>query len=67
VNDTAVLGGEELDAAIGHARAALAALLRAAVGGEGSLLIAEARALLSALLDYRIGLAAERLGRHDAA
>jgi hypothetical protein len=66
----AALGGADLDAAIGHARAALAALLRAAAGdgsGEESPLIAEARALLSTLLDHRIDLAAERLGRDDPA
>ena len=66
----AALGGADLDAAIGHARAALAALLRAAVGdgsGEESPLIAEARALLSTLLDHRIDLAAERLGHDDPA
>ena len=64
----AALGGADLDAAIGHARAALAALLRTAVGdgsGEESPLIAEARALLSTLLDHRIDLAAERLGHAD--
>jgi hypothetical protein len=64
-----VLDGADLDAAIDRARAALAALLRVAAGGDGSgeasPLIAEARALLSTLLDRRIDLAAERLG-HDA-
>jgi len=76
--DHAALGGADLDAAIGHARAALAALLRAASGagsgegagdgsGEESPLIAEARALLSTLLDHRIDLAAERLGHDDPA
>ena len=59
-------GGEDLDAAVEHARAALAALLRAAAGEE-SPLIAEARALLSTLLDHRIDLAAERLGHDDPA
>ena len=66
----AALGGGHLDAAIEHARAALAALLRAAVGdgsGEESPLIAEARVLVSTLLDYRIDLAAERLGHDDPA
>src|SRR5487761_22991 len=51
-------------------RAALAALLRAAAGdgsSEESPLIAEARALLSTLLDHRIDLAAERLGHDDPA
>ncbi|HJZ02546.1 MAG TPA: hypothetical protein VJ305_17625 [Streptosporangiaceae bacterium] len=64
----AALGGADLDAAIERARAALAALLRAAAGdgsGEESPLIAEARALLSTLLDHRIDLAAERLGHAD--
>jgi len=57
----AALDGGHLDAAIEHARAALAALVRAAAGGgsgEESPLIAEARALLSTLLDHRIDLAA---------
>jgi hypothetical protein len=67
VNDGEVPGGEELDAAIEHARAALTALLRAAADGEASPLIAEARALLASLLDHRIDLAAQRLGRYDAA
>ena len=61
-------GGADLDAAIEHARAALAALLRASAGdgnGEESPLIAEARALLATLLDHRIDLAAERLGHDD--
>ena len=64
----AALDGGHLDAAIEHARAALAALVRAAAGGgsgEESPLIAEARALLSTLLDHRIDLAAERLGHAD--
>ena len=70
----AALGGDHLDAAVEHARAALAALLRAAAsdgsgdgGSEESPLIAEARALLSTLLDHRIDLAAERLGHDDQA
>jgi hypothetical protein len=71
----AALGGADLDAAIGHARAALAALLRAAVpgagsdegSGEASPLIAEARVLLATLLDHRIYLVAERLGLADPA
>jgi hypothetical protein len=66
IADHAVPGGEDLDTAIEHARAALAALLRVAVDAEASPLIAEARALLSTLLEHRIDLAAERLGR-DAA
>jgi hypothetical protein len=66
----AALGGADLDAAIEHARAALAALLRSSAGdgtAEESPLIAEARALLSTLLDHRIDLAAERLGHDDPA
>ena len=66
----AALGDGHLDAAIEHARAALAALLRATGGdgsGEESSLIAEARALLSTLLNHRIDLAAERLGHDDPA
>lgn len=63
------VSGVALDAAIEHARAALAALLSAAVAGDGpdeaSPLIAEARALLSTLLDHRIDLAAARLGQDD--
>ncbi len=68
-------GGADLDAAIEHARAALAALLRGAGAddeaddgsGEGSPLIAEARALLSTLLDHRIDWTIERLGHDDPA
>jgi hypothetical protein len=68
-------GGADLDAAIEHARAALAALLRAAGAddeadggsGEGSPFVAEARALLSTLLDHRIDRAIERLGHDDPA
>ena len=70
----AALGGGHLDAAVEHARAALAALLRAAAddgssdgSSEESPLIAEARALLSTLLDHRIDLAAEQLGHDDQA
>jgi hypothetical protein len=59
--DRTVAGGAGLDAAIEHARATLAVLLRVAAGSEGSPVIAEARALLSTLLDRRIDLAAERL------
>ena len=61
--------GADLDAAIAHARAAMAALLHAAAAGDGSdeasPLIAEARALLVTLLDHRIDLVAERLGPND--
>jgi len=67
----AALGGADLDAAIEHARAALAALQRAAMAdegsGEASPLVAEARVLLATLLDHRIDLVAERLGHADPA
>jgi hypothetical protein len=63
----AVPGGADLDAAIEHARAALAALLRVAAGSEGSPLITEARVLLATLLEHRIDLAAEGLDRDDTA
>jgi hypothetical protein len=72
MNDIAsrpVLDGQDLDAAIDHARAALAALLRVPVGGDGAgypKVIAEARALLGALLDHRLALAAARMDERDA-
>jgi len=60
-----LLDGAALDAAIDEARAAVAVLLRAPGGGEPSRL-AEARALLGALLDRRVALAAARLDDRDA-
>ncbi len=60
----AALRGTDLDAAIDHARAALAAMLRVAVA-EGSRLVAEARALLASLLEHRIALAAAQLDETD--
>jgi hypothetical protein len=71
MNDIAsrpVLDGQDLDAAIDHARAALAALLRVPAGGDGAgypKVIAEARALLGALLDHRLALAAARMDERD--
>src|ERR1039457_6475447 len=73
-----VLNGQGLDTAIEHARAALAALLRVPVGGDGAAypgpapgdrgagisylkMIAEARALLGALLEHRLALLEHRL------
>src|ERR1039457_4773164 len=73
-----VLNGQGLDTAIEHARAALAALLRVPVGGDGAgypgpgpgdwgagisylKMIAEARALLGALLEHRLALLEHRL------
>jgi hypothetical protein len=73
MNDIAsrpLLDGKELDAAIDHARAALAALLRVPGGGDGAgypKVLAEARALLAALLDHRLALAAARIDGRDAA
>src|ERR1022692_1475794 len=89
-----VLNGQGLDTAIEHARAALAALLRVPVGGDGAAypgpapgdwgaggsypghgpgdwgagisylkMIAEARALLGALLEHRLALLEHRLAR----
>ena len=68
-----VLDGRHLDAAIEHARAALAALLRGRGsadddGGSGyQKVIAEARALLGTLLDHRLALATARIDLRDAA
>ena len=56
-------GGEELDAAIDQARAALAALLRTPADPKA---VAEARALLGSLLDRRVALAAARMDGRDA-
>jgi hypothetical protein len=63
------LDGKDLDAAIDHARAALATLLRGPDdGGEigHPKRLAEARALLAALLDRRVSLAAARMDERDA-
>jgi hypothetical protein len=64
--EPAALRGAELDAAIDHARAALAVMLRVAMS-EGSRLVAEARALLGSLLEHRIATAAAQLNENDAA
>ena len=64
-----LLNGKDLDAAIDHARAALAALLRIPGGNDGAgypKMLAEARALLGALLDHRVTLAAARMDERDA-
>jgi hypothetical protein len=57
---------EDLDAAIEHARAAVAAVLHAA-GGEGSPLLAKARAVLADLLYQRLTRAAASLDQDDSA
>jgi hypothetical protein len=73
MNDIAsrpLLDGKDLDAALDHARAAMAALLRVPDGGDGAgypKMLAEARALLGALLDKRLTLAAARIDGRDAA
>src|SRR5712691_792671 len=71
MNDIAgrpLLVGADLDAAVDHARTALAALLRAPDGGDSDpKALAEARALLGALLDHRVALAAARMDERDAA
>ena len=64
--EPAVLCGADVDVAVDHVRAALAAMLRVA-RAEGSRLVAEARALLASLLEYRIALAAAQLDETDAA
>ncbi len=61
-----VLSGPDLDTAIEHARAALAALLRGAVHGDGRV-IAEARALLGTLLGHRLALTKTQLDERDRA
>lgn len=63
-----VLAGPELDAAIARARAALSAANGGHAGGNGAgypKVVAEARALLSALLDHRLTLATARLDERD--
>jgi len=65
-----VLDGPDLDAAIAHARAALATLLRAPVGGDQAghpKAVAEARALLGALLDHRLARAVARMDERNPA
>jgi hypothetical protein len=62
--------GQNLGAAIEHARAALAALLRVPAGGdEGGRpkVTAEARTLLGTLLDHRLTLATAEMDVRDAA
>jgi hypothetical protein len=67
-----VLDGPELDAAIVCARAAMSAAKGGANGGHAGpntvgypRVLAEARALLSALLDHRLTLATARLDERD--
>jgi hypothetical protein len=63
-----VLNGQDLDAAIEHARAALAVLLRVPADGDRSgypKVVAEARALLGTLLEHRLALAGARRQERD--
>jgi hypothetical protein len=65
-----VLNAQDLDAAIKHARAALAALLRFPAHGDGAgypKVIAEARALLGTLLEHRLALAGPQRQELDQA
>jgi hypothetical protein len=65
-----VLNAQDLDAAIEHARAALAALLRFPANGDGSgypKVIAEARALLGSLLEHRLAVAGVQRQEQDRA
>jgi hypothetical protein len=74
ISSRPVLDGPDLDVAIVHARAALAALLHLPVGGDVQAggdgtgypkVITEARTLLGALLDHRLALAATRMNERD--
>jgi hypothetical protein len=58
---------EDLDAAIEHARAAVSAVLKSATGGEGSALVAKARAVLANLLYQRLTRAVTRVDQDDPA
>ena len=70
IADRPLLDGTNLDAAVDHARAALTVLLRVPGGNDGAgypKMLAEARALLAALLDHRVSLAAARMDQRDTA
>ena len=65
-----VLNRQDLDAAIEHTRAALAALLRVPADADGSgypKVVAEARALLGTLLERRLALAGAQREERDQA
>jgi hypothetical protein len=65
-----VLNAQDLDAAIEHAREALAALLRFPANGDGTgyrRVIAEARALLGTLLEHRLAVAGAQRQERDQA
>ena len=70
IADRPLLDGTDLDAAVDHARAALTVLLRVPGSNDGAgypKMLAEARALLAALLDHRVSLAAARMDQRDTA
>ena len=70
ITSRAALNAQDLDAAIEHARAALAALQRFPADGDGSgypKVIAEARALLGTLLERRLVLAGAQRQERDQA
>jgi hypothetical protein len=68
ITSRAVFNAQDLDAAIEHARAALAALLRFPAHGDGPgypKVIAEARALLGTLLEHRLAVAGAQRQERD--
>jgi hypothetical protein len=68
ITSRAVFNAQDLDAAIDHARAALAALLRFPANGDGPgypKVIAEARALLGTLLEHRLAVAGAQRQERD--
>ena len=70
ITSRAVFNAQDLDAAIDHARAALAALLRFPANGDGPgypKVIAEARALLGTLLEHRLAVAGAQRQERDQA
>jgi len=70
ITSRTVFNAQDLDAAIEHARAALAALLRFPGDGDRSgypKVVAEARALLGALLEHRLALAGAQRQEQDQA
>ena len=70
IADRPLLDGTDLDTAVDHARATLTVLLRVPGSNDGAgypKMLAEARALLAALLDHRVSLAAARMDQRDTA
>jgi hypothetical protein len=70
ITSRTVVNAQDLDAAIEHARAALAALLRFPANGDRSgypKVIAEARALLGSLLEHRLATAGAQRQEQDQA